>query len=187
MAVEGLTAGLLQALGEDPDREGLKRTPVRVARAWEELTSGYAMDPAEILTTDFSADGYDSMVMLTDIEFYSTCEHHLMPFFGRAHVGYLPRFPIAGRIVGISKLARLVDCYARRLQIQERMSHQILSAMMKHLDPLGAGVVVEATHLCMRCRGVQKQNSTMLTSALGGDFREDPATRAEFLGMIRRR
>lgn len=172
---------MLEAIGEDPGREGLRDTPARVARAWEELFAGYGQDPAAILSTTFEdVHGYSEMILLRDIPFHSMCEHHMMPFSGKAHVAYLP----GERVVGLSKLARLVDCYARRLQIQERMTHDIAGAIMNHLQPLGCGVVVEASHGCMTCRGVKKEGATMVTSALGGDFHH-PATRAEFMALIR--
>ena len=172
---------VLRAIGEDPDREGLRATPDRVIRSWLELYAGYAQDPATILATTFGeVHGYDEMIVLRDIPFQSTCEHHMLPFTGRAHVAYLP----ADRVVGLSKLARLVDCYAKRLQIQERLTREIAMAIMAHLKPLGCGVVLEATHGCMTCRGVKKTGATMITSTLEGDFK-NAATRAEFLALIR--
>lgn len=187
MTEEGLGRGIaavreiLIAIGEDPDREGLRDTPTRVARSWAELYSGYSQDPAEVLATTFGdVDGYNEMILLKDIPFHSTCEHHMLPFNGVAHVAYLPK----ERVVGLSKLARLVDVYARRLQIQERMTREMARAIMTHLQPLGCGVVVEATHGCMVCRGVKKEGAKMVTSTLAGDF-QNPATRAEFLALIR--
>jgi GTP cyclohydrolase I len=171
---------ILQLIGEDPAREGLLETPERVVRSWDKLYGGYRMDPAEILRRRF-CQKCDEMVLLKDIEFYSTCEHHMLPFFGKAHVAYLPD---GGRVVGVSKLARLVECFARRLQIQERLTNQVASAITEHLQPLGVGVVVQAQHMCMTSRGVEKQNSIMVTSSLQGVFREDEKARREFLGFI---
>lgn len=168
---------VLEYIGEDPHREGLKETPARVVRSWKEIFSGYAADPGSVLKT-FRDGACDEMVVLRDIEFYSTCEHHMQPFFGRAHIGYIPN----GRVVGVSKLARLLEVFTRRLQIQERIGQQVTEALMKHLKPLGCGCVLYAQHLCMTCRGVGKQNSVMMTSSLKGKFME-PAVRDEFLRM----
>lgn len=170
---------LLMALGEDPDREGLADTPRRVAKMYRELFSGVAADPAIHLKRVFS-EQYDEVVLLRDIDFHSLCEHHLLPFHGRAHVAYLPN----GRVVGLSKLARTVDAFARRPQVQERMTCQIADALMQHLDPKGVVVVVEAKHLCMKMRGVQKPNGTMVTSAVRGTFKESAAARAEVMSLI---
>lgn len=170
---------MLEYIGEDPGRDGLLKTPDRIVRSWDELYSGYKKDPKEVFTT-FEKDGYDEMVILRDIELYSMCEHHMLPFYGKAHVAYIPD----KKVVGISKLARLVDIYARRLQIQERICKQVTGDLMKHLKPLGAACIIEATHMCMRARGVSKQNSIMITSSLEGKFR-DPAVRAEFLNLIK--
>ena len=159
-------------------REGLKETPRRVARAYKELFSGYGTNPDDILTV-FSSDGYDQIILLKDIELYSTCEHHMLPFFGKAHVAYLPD----KKIVGISKLARLVEIYARRLQIQERIGEQVTNALMKYLQPLGAACIIEAKHLCMMSRGIQKQNSVMVTSSLKGAFLDDDV-KQEMMRMI---
>jgi len=172
--------GILRYIGEDPDREGLLDTPHRMVKAWDKLFSGYRQDPECILNRVF-CDGCDEMVVLRDIEFYSTCEHHFLPFFGRISIAYLP----AGKVVGVSKLARLVECFTRRLQIQERMTRQIAEAIMRHLLPLGVGVVASAQHLCMTSRGVEKQNSVMVTSAMLGVFREEGSTRREFLDLIK--
>jgi GTP cyclohydrolase I len=170
----------LELLGEDPDREGLLKTPLRVAKALEYFTSGYAMDAAQVIGDAlFEEPGHESMVMVRDIELYSLCEHHLLPFFGRAHVAYIPN----GRIVGLSKMARVVDVFARRLQVQERLTEQIAAALERELRPRGIGVVIEAQHLCMMMRGVQKQNSKTITSALHGSFRDDAKTRDEFLRL----
>jgi len=171
---------ILLAVGEDPDREGLARTPERVARAYRELLGGLKEDPARHLETVFTAD-YDEVVLLRDIPFASMCEHHLLPFTGRAHVAYLPK----GRVVGLSKLARLVEGYARRPQIQEQMTVQICDALMHALEPKGAAVIVEAVHSCMTIRGVRKTGATMRTSGLRGLCRSDPRTRGEILSLIR--
>jgi len=170
----------LQYIGEDPNREGLKETPNRIVRSWDELYSGYAQDPKDILTT-FSTDGYDQIVLLKNIEMFSMCEHHLLPFFGKAHVAYIPN----DRVIGISKLTRLVDIYARRAQIQERLGEQVTSTLMKCLKPKGAACIIEASHMCMRMRGVSKQNSTMVTSSLKGVFLEEGSTRAELMRLIK--
>ena len=171
---------ILQAVGEDPDREGLLKTPYRASEAMKYLTSGYQLDPMEILRGAIFEEPTDNMVIIRDIEFFSLCEHHLLPFFGKVHIGYLPE----KHIVGISKLARLVDVFARRLQVQERMTVQIGSALQEALNPRGVGVVVQARHLCMMARGVQKQNSKVTTSEMLGTFREDRRTRQEFLNLL---
>jgi GTP cyclohydrolase I len=172
---------LIRWAGEDPSREGLIDTPGRVVRSYEEFYSGYATDPAEVLRRTFAeTDGYDEMVVLKDIRFESHCEHHMAPILGKAHVAYLPKH----RVVGISKLARLVEAYARRLQIQEKMTAQIANAIRDVLQPLGVAVVIEAAHQCMTTRGVHKPGSTMVTSRMLGAFRDDQATRREFLAMI---
>lgn len=175
-----LIAGVLYMLGENPTREGLIETPNRVVKSWGELYKGYGMEPKQILSTSFESDGYDQMVILKNIEFYSTCEHHMLPFFGKAHVAYIPK----KRVVGLSKLARLVECYSRRLQIQERLTNQVVEALMQELKPAGAICVMEAKHFCMVARGVNKQNSVMTTSALAGVFKSKPAARAEFMSLI---
>lgn len=175
-------ATLLGYIGEDPQRPGLADTPARVVRALAELTAGYCDDPAELLARVFP-DDHDEMVVVTGIDFTSLCEHHLLTFTGTAVVGYLPA-PGAG-VVGLSKLARLVDCYARRLQVQERMTSQVADAMVEHLAPLGVGVVVRARHSCMGCRGVRKPGAEMVTSALRGAMRDQADTRAEFLALAR--
>ncbi len=177
---EALIRQILIRIGEDPDREGLRRTPLRVAKAYDFLTSGYRTTVEEVVNNAIFTDDCDEMVVVKDIEFYSMCEHHMIPFFGRVHVGYLPR----GKVIGLSKVARIVDVFARRLQIQERMTNQIADAMMEILNPLGVAVVVEASHLCMMMRGVQKQNSSTITSAMRGHFRKDARTRAEFMTLI---
>ena len=174
---------ILASLGEDPDREGLKKTPERVATAWRFLTGGYREDPDTIINGALFTEDYQEMIVEKDIDFYSLCEHHMLPFHGKAHVAYIPR----KNIVGVSKLARLVDAYARRLQVQERLTNQIANTIMERIKPLGAAVVMEAEHMCMRMRGVQKQNSTIITSALLGAFRTEEKTRAEFMTLIRGR
>jgi GTP cyclohydrolase IA len=172
-------ATLLSYIGEDPGRPGLEDTPRRVARAWREMTQGYQEDPAEILSRTFAVHA-DEMVVLRNIDFYSTCEHHLLPFVGTVTIGYLPD----DVVVGISKLARLVECFSRRLQVQERLTSQIAEAIMKHLQPLGVGVLVRGRHLCMGVRGVEKPNTEMVTSSLLGKMREGPV-RAEFLDLAK--
>jgi GTP cyclohydrolase I len=177
--IERAVREILLAVGEDPDREGLLKTPSRVARAYAELMAGLRADPRQHLKTVFN-ERYDEVVLLRDIEFSSLCEHHLLPFTGRAHVAYLPD----GKVVGLSKLARLVEGYARRPQVQERMTTQIADALMEELQPIGAACVVEATHTCMTIRGAKKHGSTMVTSALRGIFKDNPASRAEILSLI---
>ena len=179
--VERIVAELLEAIGEDPDREGLQATPRRVASMFEELFSGKAGDPGEHLTVTFAAD-HDEMVMVRDIPFASLCEHHMIPFIGRAHVAYIPGDD--GRITGLSKLARLVDDFARRLQVQERMTTQIADCLEEVLEPRGVLVVVEAEHLCMSMRGVRKPGTLTVTSAVRGLFRDDPRTRAEAMQFV---
>jgi GTP cyclohydrolase I len=169
----------LELLGEDPDRAGLVKTPERVAKSLAFLTRGYAQDAAAVIGDAVFEETHESMVMVRDIEIYSLCEHHLLPFFGRAHVAYIPN----GRIVGLSKMARVVDVFARRLQVQERLTEQVARALEAALHPRGVGVVIEAQHLCMMMRGVEKQNSRTITSALRGSFRDDGKTRDEFLRL----
>ncbi len=183
MVMEEQIRQILRAIGEDPDREGLLRTPERVAQSLTFLTRGYEMDPAKVINDALFTEEYEEMIVQKDIDFYSLCEHHMLPFFGKAHVAYIPNH----RIVGISKLARLVDVYARRLQVQERMTHQIATTIMDKLDALGVAVVLEAEHLCMRMRGVEKQNSYVITSSLLGAFRSRVETRNEFMNLIRRK
>ncbi|MBV8137301.1 MAG: GTP cyclohydrolase I FolE [Deltaproteobacteria bacterium] len=173
---------LLSHVGEDPTREGLQRTPLRMVQALEFLTSGYQQDPKDAINGAlFVEEDYQEMILCKDLDFYSLCEHHLLPFMGKAHVAYLPN----KRIVGISKLARMVEIYCRRLQVQERLTTQIAQTLMEEIDPLGVAVVLEAEHLCMRMRGVQKQNSKMTTSAMLGAFRTNVETRQEFMNLIR--
>ncbi len=180
-AIEGAVRTILQAIGEDPNRDGLKNTPSRVARMFAEVCSGLHEDPADHLATTFEAD-HDEMVMVRDIPLYSICEHHLIPFHGQAHVAYIPGKD--GRITGISKLARLVDGYARRPQVQERLTSEVADAMVRVLQPRGVLVVVEAEHLCMSMRGVRKPGAVTVTSAVRGIFKESPATRAEAMGFV---
>jgi GTP cyclohydrolase I len=182
--VKELIERLLAELGEDPRREGLEKTPDRVEAALRFLTSGYRADPKEILDgAVFLEDKYDEMVLVKDIDFASLCEHHVLPFFGKAHVAYIPN----RKILGLSKIPRLVEVFSRRLQVQERMTTQIAQTLFDALKPRGVGVVVEAVHLCMLIRGVEKQNSKAVTSAMLGGFRDRPETRAEFLELIRNR
>jgi GTP cyclohydrolase I len=176
---EELVRAQLEALGEDPDREGLRDTPERVARSFSFLTRGYQLSVADAIGDAVYDEAHDSMVMVKDIELYSLCEHHMLPFFGKAHVAYIPD----GKIVGLSKLPRVVEVFARRLQVQERLTEEIAQALEDVLKPQGVGVVVEAYHLCMMMRGVQKQNSKTITSAVRGLFRSDPRTREEFMQL----
>jgi GTP cyclohydrolase IA len=171
---------IISHIGDNPDREGLIDTPKRVIKSWSKLYEGYKQNPATILATNFEDGACDEMVILKEIEFYSTCEHHILPFYGRASVGYVPD----KKVVGISKLARLVDCYARRLQIQEKMTAQIADAIEEYLKPKGVIVLVEAQHFCMTSRGVEKQNSKMVTSAIRGVFNEN-SVRNEFLNLVK--
>ena len=172
--------GILSALGEDPDRGGLQKTPERVEKSLRFLTQGYQQSAAGVIGEALFEETHHNMVVVRDIEFYSMCEHHMLPFFGKAHVAYIPD----GRIVGLSKMARVVDVFARRLQVQERMTDQIADALTAELHPHGVGVVLEAAHLCMMMRGVQKQGSQSVTSAMRGAFLEDPRTREEFLRLV---
>jgi GTP cyclohydrolase I len=174
---------ILKLIGEDPDREGLLKTPSRVEAALNFLTRGYQMDPDQVINDALFREDYEEMIVQKDIDFYSLCEHHLLPFFGKAHVGYIPHH----KIVGVSKLARLVDVYALRLQVQERLTSQIATTIMEKLAPLGVAVVIEAEHLCMRMRGVEKQNSFLITSTLLGAFRTRQETRSEFMNLIRQK
>jgi GTP cyclohydrolase I len=173
---------LLAGLGEDPSREGLRDTPKRLEQSLRFLTSGYATDVDAMLNNALFTVDYNEMVIVKDIDFYSLCEHHLLPFFGKCHVAYIPN----GKVVGLSKIPRLVDIYARRLQVQERLTNQIAHTLREKIKPLGVAVVTEATHLCMAMRGVEKQNSTAVTSAMLGAFREDARTRSEFLNLIKK-
>lgn len=177
---EQLIEQLIFSIGDDPNREGLLDTPKRVVKSWKELYSGYEKDPKDILTV-FDAGTYDQIVLLKDAEIYSMCEHHMLPFFGKVHVAYIP----GEHVIGISKLARLVDIYARRLQIQERIGEQVTEALMEHLKPKGAACIIEAEHMCMRMRGVNKQNSIMVTSSLKGVFFSNPTARQELMQLIK--
>ena len=181
--VEKLIQELLEAIGEDPSREGLRRTPERVAKAWEYLSQGYRQDLAEVINDAVFEAQVNNMIIARDIEVYSLCEHHMLPFFGRAHVAYIPD----GRIVGLSKLPRLVGMYARRLQVQERLNTEIAECIETVLRPKGVAVVVEAVHLCMMMRGVEQQNAFAITSSLRGEFETDSKTRSEFMELIKHR
>jgi GTP cyclohydrolase IA len=180
-AMEQSFLDLLEAIGEDPQREGLQRTPCRAARAFEFLTNGYRQNLDDIVNGAIFESDASEIILVKDIELYSMCEHHLLPFIGRAHVAYIPR----GHVIGLSKVARIVDVFARRLQIQEQLTVQIADALMRCLKPVGVAVVVEAKHLCMMMRGVEKQNSVMKTSCLLGSFKEDARTRSEFLSLLK--
>jgi GTP cyclohydrolase I len=180
--MQELIRQLLAHLGEDPSREGLLDTPKRVEKALTFLTSGYTADVDTVLNNALFTVDYNEMVIVKDIDFYSLCEHHLLPFFGRCHIAYIPK----GKVIGLSKIPRLVEIFARRLQIQERMTSQIANTILEKIDPLGVAVVIEATHLCMAMRGVEKQNSYAITSAMLGGFQHDARTRMEFLELIRR-
>jgi GTP cyclohydrolase I len=178
--LEELVHETLSIIGEDPAREGLLRTPHRVAKAWDFLTQGYAMNIEQVLNGAVFEERYDEMVVVKDIDFFSMCEHHALPFFGKAHIAYIPN----GKIVGLSKLPRIVDVYARRLQVQERMTQQIAETIQKYLQPQGVAVVTEASHMCMMMRGVQKQNSVTTASAMLGVFKHQIETRSEFMNLI---
>lgn len=178
--IEQLVKSILEDIGEDPSREGLIDTPRRVAKSYKDLFGGYSQSPEEILTV-FDGENYDEMIICKDIDFYSNCEHHMLPFFGKIHIGYIPN----NKIVGISKLPRIVDIFAKRLQNQERLTQQIAQTLSELIKPKGVGVVVEAKHLCMMSRGVQKQNSLMTTSSTMGLFKKDARTRSEFLKLIK--
>jgi GTP cyclohydrolase I len=181
--IEGLVGRLLKELGEDTSRDGLKRTPARVARSMRFFTEGYGQSPKDVLNDALFEVDYEEMVIVKDIEFYSLCEHHMIPFFGRVHVAYLPK----GKVIGLSKIPRIVEMFARRLQVQERFTVNIAEALEELLAPRGVAVVVEAAHLCMMMRGVQQQNSSAITSSLRGTFESDPKTRAEFMDLLRHR
>jgi len=172
---------LLRRLGEDPNREGLRQTPERIVRSWKEIYGGYAQRAEDVLVTQFHAEQYDEMVLLRDFEFFSTCEHHMLPFYGKAHIAYLPN----EKIVGLSKLARLTDMFARRLQVQERLTYQIATELQRVLKPKGVAVMIEAKHQCMCSRGVRKQEGKMITSCLLGAFKENLASRSEFLALVK--
>ena len=179
--VKELTEKLLIEIGEDPDREGLLNTPMRVAKAWDFLSKGYKQDIDEIINNAIFEEEYDQMVVVKDIEFYSMCEHHLLPFFGVAHIAYIPN----GKIIGLSKIPRILDMFARRLQVQERMTQEVAGMLQSKLNPRGVAVIIEAQHMCMQMRGVEKRKSYMSTSAMLGIFREDNKTRKEFLDIVK--
>lgn len=179
--VQKIVTDLLSEIGEDPKREGLLSTPKRVAKAYEFLTAGYKMDIKKVMNNAIFTEKYDEMVIVKNIDFYSLCEHHMLPFYGKVHIAYLP----GGKILGLSKFPRIVEVFARRLQVQERMTQQIADTLMEYLSPQGVGVVTEAYHMCMMMRGVEKQNSSATSSAMHGIFREDTRTRSEFLNLIR--
>lgn len=178
--LENLTEQLLLEIGEDPQREGLVKTPHRVAKAWRFIAKGYDQKLQDVLNDAIFEDKCSEMVVVRDIEFFSMCEHHMLPFFGKAHVAYIPR----GKVIGLSKIPRILEMYSRRLQIQERITHQVAEALNELLDPAGVGVVLEGRHLCMQMRGVEKQNSFATTSAMLGEFHDEAETRAEFLSII---
>ncbi len=182
-AYEELVREMIIRLGEDPDREGLSRTPQRVEKAMQFLVKGYKEDPAVLLREALFTVSYDEMVIVKDVEMFSLCEHHLLPFFGKVHVAYIPN----GKVIGLSKIPRLVDIFSRRLQIQERLTTQIAEAIQNAIEPQGVGVVIEARHLCMMMRGVEKQHSSAVTSSMLGSFRSEEETRTEFLSLIRQR
>ena len=181
--LEELVQELLGQIGEDPQRDGLVSTPRRVATAWRDLTSGYQMNVDELLNDALFDVAYDEMVIVKDIEIFSLCEHHLLPFFGKMHIAYIPK----NKVIGLSKVARVADMFARRLQVQERLTHQVAATIQNAVDPIGVGVVCEARHLCMMMRGVEKQHSATITSSMLGDFRDNPKTREEFLSLVGRR
>ena len=182
-AIEGAILTILREIGEDPNREGLLKTPGRVSRSWKFLTKGYDADLKGVLNDAIFQEEYNEMVIVKDIDFFSMCEHHLLPFYGKAHIAYIPD----GKIIGLSKIPRIVEIFSRRLQVQERMTHQIAETLFNSLKPDGVGVIVEAKHLCMMMRGVEKQNSIATTSAMIGSFREDERTRNEFLRLTETR
>lgn len=179
VCIENNLQNILKYIGENPSREGLVETPKRIRKSWDKLYGGYNMDPKDLLKT-FDKETYSQMVVLKDIEFYSTCEHHMLPFFGKAHIAYIP----GKKVIGVSKLARLLEIYARRMQIQERIGEQVTTFLMKELKAKGAACVLEAQHFCMTSRGVEKQNAKMVTSSLKGAFLKEPETRQEFFSMI---
>jgi GTP cyclohydrolase I len=181
ISMESLVRHQLLLLGEDPSREGLRDTPERVKDSLEFLTRGYRMTLEDVFGDATFTETYKDMIVVKDIEMYSLCEHHLLPFFGRVHIGYIPR----GKLIGLSKMPRLVELYSRRLQVQERLTRQIAECLQRRLEPIGVGVVIEAAHLCMQMRGVEKQNSRAITSSVLGIFQSDPRTRAEFMGLVR--
>ena len=181
--IEVLTKQLLKEIGEDPNREGLLKTPSRVSKAWEFFSKGYNEDLEKIINDAIFEENAKDMVIVRDVEFFSLCEHHLIPFFGKAHVGYIPN----GKVIGLSKIPRIIDMFSRRLQVQERLTHQIADALNSVLNPKGVSVVMEGRHMCMQMRGVEKQNSFTSTSAMSGQFKKSAETRSEFLSIINRR
>ena len=180
--LEQITRKLLKEIGENPDREGLVRTPSRVAKSWEFFSKGYNQNLEDIINNAIFEEGAKDMVIVRDVEFFSLCEHHLLPFFGKAHVGYIPN----GKVIGLSKIPRIIDMFSRRLQVQERLTHQVAEALQDVLNPIGVAVVMEGRHMCMQMRGVEKQNSFASTSAMLGQFRKSSETRSEFLSIINR-
>ena len=180
--LEQITRKLLKEIGENPDREGLVKTPSRVAKSWEFFSRGYNQNLEDIINNAIFKEDVKDMVIVRDIEFFSLCEHHLLPFFGKAHVGYIPN----GKVVGLSKIPRIIDMYSRRLQVQERLTHQVAEVLQDILNPIGVAVVMEGRHMCMQMRGVEKQNSFASTSAMLGQFRKSSETRSEFLSIINR-
>lgn len=180
--LEEITLSLLEEIGEDPSREGLLKTPSRVAKTWEFFSKGYNQDLTELINGAVFREKAKDMVIVRDVEFFSLCEHHLLPFFGKAHVGYIP----SGKIIGLSKIPRIIDMFSRRLQVQERLTHQIADTLQEILNPIGVAVVMEGRHMCMQMRGVEKQNSFASTSAMSGQFRKSAETRSEFLSIIKR-
>jgi GTP cyclohydrolase IA len=178
--VEALVRELILEMGENPDREGLVRTPHRVAKAWKYFTRGYHQNLEEVINGAIFNEDCSEMVVVKDIEYYSHCEHHMLPFFGRAHIGYIPR----GKVIGLSKIPRILDMFARRMQVQERLTHQVAQALDRVLDPAGVAVIIEGQHMCMQMRGVEKQNSYATTSAMLGEFHDDQETRMEFLSIV---
>jgi GTP cyclohydrolase I len=178
--IQRITEELINSIGEDPSREGLLKTPLRVAKSWDYFTQGYSANVDEIINGAIFDEQCNDMVVVRDIEFFSMCEHHMIPFFGKAHVGYIPN----GKVIGLSKIPRIIDMFSRRLQVQERLTHQIAETIKDNLDPTGVAVVMEGRHLCMQMRGVAKQNSFATTSAMLGQFRKSSETRAEFLSFI---
>ena len=182
-SIESLTRELLLQVGEKPDRQGLKKTPKRVQASYEYLTSGYSQKVQEVINAAVFDEEYDEMVVMKDLDLYSLCEHHLLPFYGKCHVAYIPK----GKIIGLSKIPRIVNIFARRLQVQERLTHQIAECLKEALRPHGVAVIIEAFHLCMAMRGVEKQNATCVTSAMLGVFRSDRGTRSEFMDLIKRK